>query len=261
MKILEVKDLAFSYRRGGRNIFEKVNFDIESGEILSILGTNGAGKSTLLNCIARLYTPHTGEIYLEDRPMSKMSLGDMAKVVGYVPQIHNPAYGYSVLDFVVMGRTPYIGVLSQPGDADYEIAAQALQNMNIMHLADKSYTEISGGERQQVTIARVLAQKPKLVLLDEPTAHLDYGNQLRTIRLIRNLAKAGFAVLMTTHVPDHVIMLGGKVGMLDRQGYLTFGQARDIMSDERLSELYNINLKIVHLQEAGRDICVPIRQD
>lgn len=258
MNILEVHNLAFNYPRRKQNTFENVNFNIKDGEIMSILGTNGAGKSTLLNCIAQLYQPNAGEIMVTGKSVYSMSLSEIAKLVGYVPQIHNPTYAYSVLDFVVMGRTPYISMLSQPRDADYVLAAQALEQMNIMHLAAKPYTEISGGERQQVTIARVLVQKPKLVLLDEPTAHLDYGNQLRTIKLIRELARAGFAILMTTHVPDHVIMLGGKVGILDKQGHMTFGDVDNVISDESLSELYNIRLKMVHLEEAGRDVCVPL---
>lgn len=186
--ILQVKDLSFRYD-SSRRIFQNVNFELDKGEILSILGTNGAGKSTLLNCLAGLFRPESGEILLGGRSMKTMSMGDVAKTVGYVPQIHTPAYAYTVREFTVMGRTPYIGAFATPSKEDYRIADEALERMNISHIAGKSYTEISGGERQQVTIARALTQQPQIILLDEPTAHLDYGNQYRVVQMIKELAQ------------------------------------------------------------------------
>ncbi len=255
--ILEVKNLSFSYAQG-RTIFEDVSFGLKEGEILSILGTNGAGKSTLLNCIANLFKPAKGEILLDDKPMSKMDLKDIAKLIGYVPQVHNPAYSYNVIDFVVMGRTPYIGYFSSPQEEDYAIAEEALKKLNIYHLADKAYTEISGGERQQATIARVMAQDPKVILLDEPTAHLDYGNQLRTVHMIKQLAEAGYAVIMTTHTPDHVIILGGHVGILNKQGRFEVGAMESMMSSERLSQLYQMELGVLYIEQAKRKACIAI---
>ena len=126
-----------------------------------------------------------------------MNLREVARVIGYVPQIHTPAYAFTVREFAVMGRTPYIGAFTVPGVEDYRIADEALERMGIAHLRDKPYTEISGGERQQVTIARVIAQKPQLILLDEPTAHLDYGNQHRVVQMARQLAAEGYALIMT----------------------------------------------------------------
>lgn len=123
-------------------------------------------------------------------------------------------------------------------------------------MAEKAYTEISGGERQQVTIARALAQEPKVILLDEPTAHLDYGNQIRTVRLIRELADEGYGVIMTTHNPDHVLMLGGKVGVLDREGRMEFGDAGVILTEEKLSRLYQVRLRLVQVEGLDREACV-----
>lgn len=117
-------------------------------------------------------------------------------------------------------------------------------------------TEISGGERQQVTISRALVQEPKVILLDEPTAHLDYGNQIRTVKMIRELAEEGYGVIMTTHNPDHVLMVGGLVGVLNPDGVLEFGEAEKILTEERLSELYQVNLRLFHVDEFNRDTCV-----
>ena len=253
--ILDVKNLSFRYGTG-RTIFHDVSFSLDKGEVLSILGTNGAGKSTLLNCIANLFRPASGEIYLEGRAMSKMKMREVAQVVGYVPQIHTPAYAYTVREFTVMGRTPYIGAFAKPSPADYEMADAALERMGIYHLADKAYTEISGGERQQVTIARVITQQPKMILLDEPTAHLDYGNQYRVVQMIKQLSDEGYALIMTTHNPDHAIILNGKVAILNREGLLSVGQAADTLDHETLSTLYRLNIKTVYDEDAGRNICV-----
>lgn len=253
--ILEVKNLSYQYYNG-RTIFHDVNFKLDKGEVISILGRNGAGKSTLLNCLANLYTPTSGEMLLEGKPMGRLPFAQVSQFIGYVPQIHHPVYAYSVRNFVVMGRTPYIGVFSSPKKSDYEKADQALEKLGISHLADKAYTEISGGERQQATIARALVQEPKVILLDEPTAHLDYGNQIRTVKMIKELSEEGFGVIMTTHNPDHVLMMGGLVGVLDRNGVLEFGEVREILTEQMLSELYDVKLRLLHVDELERDICV-----
>lgn len=253
--ILEVSNLGFHYHNS-RPIFREVSFSVDKGEVLSILGPNGSGKSTLLNCIANLYKPVSGQILLNGKPVSRMNLRDVARVIGYVPQIHTPAYAFTVREFAVMGRTPYIGAFTTPSAEDYRIADEALERMGITHLRDKPYTEISGGERQQVTIARVIAQQPQLILLDEPTAHLDYGNQHRVVQMIRKLAAEGYAVIMTTHNPEHAIILNGKVAILNREGVLSVGQAAETLNAETLSKLYRLSIKTIYDDDAKRTVCV-----
>ena len=253
--ILKVNDLSFCYHNS-RTIFREVNFSVDKGEVLSILGPNGSGKSTLLKSIANPFEPVSGLILFNPRPISKMSLRSVARVIGYVPQIHTPTYAFTVREFVVMGRTPYIGAFTTPSAEDYRIADEALERMGIMHLRDKPYTEISGGERQQVTIARVIAQKPQLILLDEPTAHLDYGNQHRVVQMIRQLAAEGYAVLMTTHNPEHAIILDGKVAILNRKGLLNVGRAAEKLNAETLSNLYGLTIKTIYDNDAQRTVCV-----
>lgn len=253
--ILEVNDLRYEYGHG-TPIFEHVSFTVDKGQIFTILGRNGAGKSTLLNCIANLFTPKTGEILLDGTPMKSMKLTDVAKVIGYVPQIHIAAYSYTVRDFAVMGRTPYIGLMSQPSKADYEKVDDVLNELNIYHLRDKSYTEISGGERQLVTIARVMVQEPKLILLDEPTAHLDYGNQLRTVKLIKTLGERGFGIIVTTHNPDHAMLLDDTVAILDKEGHLTVGRSSELLTADRLSDLYDIELYLEYIEKVNRKVCI-----
>ncbi len=253
--ILEVKDLGFKYHNN-RLIFHDVNFNVDSGEILSILGPNGSGKSTLLNCIANLYKPLSGEILLNGCPISKMNLRHIAQIIGYVPQIHIPTYAFTVREFTVMGRTPYIGAFKMPSRTDYKIADRALEQLGVSHLKNKAYTEISGGERQLVLIARVITQQPKIILLDEPTAHLDYGNQHRTIQLIRQLADEGYALIMTTHNPEHAIILNGKVAILNRKGVLGIGQSVETINSNTLSDLYGLSIKTIYIEEAKRMVSI-----
>lgn len=253
--ILEVKNLSFHYYNSPQ-IFYDVSFTVNKGEIFSILGANGAGKTTLLNCLSNLFPPDFGEILLNKQPMEKMGIRDVARIIGYVPQLHTPTYAYNVLEFTVMGRTPYIGAFSTPSTKDYQIADNALKRMRLSHLRDKIYTEISGGERQQVTIARAIAQQPQLILLDEPTAHLDYGNQYRVVHMIRELADEGYAIIMTTHNPDHATILNGKVAILDRDGRINVGIAAEALNAETLSNLYGLSIKTVYDEDAKRNVCI-----
>ena len=238
--ILEVEHLSFAYRPE-RPLFYDVSFAFEQGQVLSILGANGAGKSTLLNCIANLLLPQQGEIRLHGTPLSRLELREISRIIGYVPQSHT------------------LGTFQQPGRADYDLVDATLEEMGLLPLANRPYTELSGGERQQVTIARVIVQQPELILLDEPTNHLDYGNQLRALSMVRALVKRGFGVIMTSHNPDHVLLLGGQVGILGNDGRFLVGNAEEVMTEERLRALYRSDLYLTYVERVGRKVCIPGR--
>ncbi len=256
--IIQAEKLNFSYTKNGRQILKDVSLTLKEGEIMSILGPNGAGKSTLLNLLAVLNQPDSGTIKLCGKDTKKMKPREVASIISYVPQNHTPAFSYTVFDFVLMGRAPKVGMFEKPSNADFEIVSQVLEDIGIADLANKAYTEISGGERQQATIARALAQEPKAILFDEPTAHLDYGNQLKTLRVIRSLSEKGYAVIITTHNPDHAIMLGGTTGILDRNGHFETGLSSEIITEEMLNNVYGrTNLKLTYMEEVDRYICVP----
>ncbi|MFV0516351.1 MAG: ABC transporter ATP-binding protein [Aminipila sp.] len=253
--VLEVKSLEFSYDRG-KKIFSNVSFNVPKGSIFTILGPNGAGKSTLMNCISNLLEPTGGNICLNNTHMNKMSINQISKVMAYVPQTHIPTYEYTALEFVLMGRAPYLGLFQKPSTIDYEIAKKALKMIGAIELESKLYTKLSGGERQLVTIARAIAQEPQLIILDEPTAHLDYGNQMRTIKLVKELARQGYAVIMTTHTPDHAIIAGGQVGVLDYNGKLRVGLEEEVLNEKLLSFIYGVNVRIVYIEELNRRVCI-----
>lgn len=253
--ILEAKNLGFFYNIE-RILFRHVNFGIEKGEIFSVLGANGAGKSTMMNCIANLLKPCEGEILMEGKPVTELSLTETAKKIGYVPQIHTPAYGYEVRDFVVMGRAPYLGFFNKPSRKDYEMAEEALDELGILALAKRPYTELSGGERQQVTIARVIVQQPDIIMLDEPTNHLDYGNQMRMLKLIKRLAGKGYGIILTSHMPDHVLFLGGRAGLLHENGSFETGNTEEVVTEQNLRRLYHIDVHMEYIPKLGRKVCI-----
>lgn len=254
--IIEVKDLSFSYD-GKLDIFSKINFSLHKGEVFAMLGANGAGKSTLLNCISNMLVPSKGEVLLEGKSISKYQVNDVAKIMSYVPQINTTVFSYTVRDYIVMGRAPHMGILNVPNKAEYEKVDEVMEELEIIGLRDKIYSNMSGGERQQVQIARALVQETDIVLLDEPTNHLDYGNQLKVIHLISELAKKrGLALIFTTHMPDHAILLDEKVGILHNNGSMTVGSAKNVISEESLKELYNTDLHLVYVDKLERMTCV-----
>lgn len=254
--IYEVNELTFRYPAGGRNVLNKADLTLGKGEILCILGPNGAGKTTLLNCMAGLLRPQYGSIRLCGTELGKMGTREIAKIAGYVPQLHTPAFDYRVLDFVLMGRAPEIGIFSRPCAEEEQKCLEVLESMGLAHLAYKSYRNISGGERQQVMIARTLVQRPKVILFDEPTAHLDYGNQHRVLRRVKQMAEEGFSVVITTHNPDHALLLGDKAAIVERNGTVTQGECEQILTQETLRRVYETDLKLVWVEEAGRTVCL-----
>lgn len=253
--IIEVRNISFSYD-GNSTIFNNISFSVYEGQIVSILGPNGAGKTTLLNLMANLASPTSGEIILEGKNFKDMMPKEIAKKIAFVPQFITPSFSYDVLSYVVTGCAPRIGTFEKPRQEHYEIAQHSLEQMKISHLSHKYYTQISGGERQQVSISRAIAQKPKVILMDEPTAHLDYGNQIKVLKIIKALAAEGYAAVITTHNPDHALLLGGKVAAINAKGQFTFGNSEDVINEEFLSTLYGINLHLRHISDLRRNVCV-----
>lgn len=256
--ILEADSVSFSYG-DGRLVLDDVSICIAPGEMLTLLGPNGAGKSTLLNCLVGALVPQQGQVLLADADVSSMMPRDVAKVVAYVPQTSIPTYGYQVRNYIAMGRAPHKGMFQYPHADDFALVDEAMESLGIMHLARKPYTKISGGERQLVNVCRAIVQKPKVILFDEPTSALDYGNQIKVLRMVKHLREQGYAIIMTTHNPDHPILLGGRVAILDRDGHLVSGSVGKLMTEDRLSELYGIDLRVLRIDELDRNACLPTK--
>ena len=254
--IYEVKNLTFSYPASERKVLDDVSMTLDKGQILCVLGPNGAGKTTLLNCMAGLLRPESGTISLCGRELQTMKAKEIAALAGYVPQLHTPSFDYRVLDFVLMGRAPKTGTFSRPSAEDESLCMDVLRSMGIDHLAEKSYLNLSGGERQQLLIARAIVQEPEVILFDEPTAHLDYGNQHRVLTMIRQMARDGFSVVITTHNPDHALLLGDQAAIVSRDGKIMQGNSKEILTEEILKQVYGIDLTITYVEELGRTACL-----
>ncbi|MBQ6454125.1 MAG: ABC transporter ATP-binding protein [Coriobacteriales bacterium] len=253
--IYDVRAVSLAYGNGPM-VVREASFELDEGETLTIIGPNGAGKSTLLNCLMGLHPPLEGEVLLCGKPIAQTRAKDIARNVAYVRQQLSLAFSFEVLDFVVMGCAPHLGPFSNPKPEHFERAMEALETMGVADLAQRPYSDISGGQRQQVAIARAIVQDPKVILLDEPTAHLDFGNQIRTLELARRLSSKGYAVVMTTHDPNHAILMGGKVAVLDREGHLEVGSCADMLDEERLAQLYRVDLCVTDVEEVGRLACL-----
>jgi len=255
---ITVEQVGFSYN-GSEEIFSNISFSIKAGQIISILGPNGIGKTTLLSCLAKLHTPTSGKIFLNGQDMVFIDHRDIARVIGYVPQNIIPSFDYNVLDYVVTGVAPWLGIFEKPQKEHFQQACEALKKVGIEHLKEKPYSKISAGELQLVSIARVITQKVKFVLMDEPTSHLDYGNQIKVLYIIKEMAEEGYGIILTTHNPDQVFLLEGKVAVFDREGQFYYGNWDEILSDELLKTIYGVNLKICEVEKVNRRVCIAPR--
>lgn len=259
--MIDVKDATFSYNSRDGYVFKDISFSVKPGDVLCILGPNGSGKTTLIRCLCNLLQLHSGSVSIEDRDIRDLSERDLARYVSYIPQIHNPTFSYSALDVVLMGRTPYLNPFSSPSKKDIEIAKNAINSVGINHLMSRLYTEISGGERQLVLFARALAQQPKILLLDEPTSHLDFGNQVHILKIIKKLADTGLSIVMTSHFPDHAFVVSKNVAIMKDGRFIDIGDPDDVITETNLKKIYGIDVKIAYIpngENNGTKVCVPL---
>lgn len=254
--LMEMKNGTFSYD-SNNNIFEDINFQVEKGDVFCILGANGTGKTSMLKCLNGLMKLKSGHVLLNGQDIYSFNHSEIAKNIGYIPQMHSSTFPFTILDVVLMGRAPHIDTFSSPSKNDVNIAEEALRSLNIYHMKDKPYTEISGGEQQLVFIARVLTQEPKVLILDEPTSHLDFGNQIRTLNIIEKLAKNGLSVIMSSHFPDHAFISANKVAIMKGTDFIDIGTPEEVINEKNMENAYGIKVKIVDFQD--RMACIPLK--
>lgn len=259
MKPIEIKDLIFGYTKD-RLVLDDVSLEIKENTITSVLGPNGSGKTTLLKLILGLLKPLSGQIFILGTDINKIALKERAKMMAYVPQKHNAVFDYKVLDVVAMGRVAYSNIFSTITKADSEIAMECLKRMEIAHLAEKAYTQISGGEQQMTLIARALAQKAKILVLDEPVTGLDYGNQIKLLKTLRKLSSEGITCIKTTHYPEHAIWTSGRAVFMRKGKMIAQGAISEVVTGENLKNLYGIDIGVGNCEIGEESIrtCVPL---
>ena len=257
---LHVMSLSCGYS-AERPVLERVSFSVRDHEICCILGPNGVGKTTLFKTLLGSLPPLAGEIRMDEEDISRWSGRRTAQAIAYVAQNHVPPFPYLVEDVVLLGRVASTGYFRQPSAQDREIAEAAMEDMGILHLRDRAYTDVSGGERQLVMLAQALAHGPRLMLLDEPTASLDYGNQIRVLEKICELRDRGFAAVMTTHLPEHAFLCDARVVLLQKNAPVIYGPAAEVITEKNLYDAYGVRISIVeHLGPDGRiqRMCSPV---
>jgi iron complex transport system ATP-binding protein len=252
--LLAAHGLGFGY--GARRVGRDVDLEVRAGEVLCLLGPNGSGKTTLFKTMLGLLVPQAGEVRLDGAPMAGLSRPQIARRVAYVPQAHAAHFPFRVLDMVVMGRTAHLGLFAAPTREDRGRALDALAALGIAELAEAEYTRISGGQRQLALIARALAQDAPAIVMDEPTASLDFGNQVVVLSEVKRLAEKGLAVLLSTHDPDHAFSVGHRVALLDGGRLIAQGAPAEVLTPERLRTVYGVSVVVERLAQ-GQTVCAP----
>lgn len=255
---IDVTNLSFSY--GSREVLHDLTFSIPDGTLVNVLGPNGVGKSTLFRCILGLARGYTGEILVNGKDLRHLSVRERAREISYIPQSHAPVYDYEVVDVVLMACGNDLKMLATPGRVQLARAYDALERVGIGHLAHRTYTQISGGEQQMVLIARALAQNARTIIMDEPTSALDYGNTMRVLSCVRQLAREGLSIVQSTHNPDHAFLYADTTMVLAEGRLDAIGNPHDVITSDLISRLYGIDVEVNSLYGDKVRVCVPVRE-
>lgn len=238
---LAAEGLAFGHP--GRVVGRGLDFAFAGGEAVAVLGPNGAGKTTLFRTLLGLAPALGGRVALDGRDLATLARAEVARAVAYVPQASGSHFDFTVAELVEMGRAAHIGVFAAPSASDRRAAQEALERLGLAALAHRRIGAVSGGERQLVLIARALATGAPLLLLDEPTANLDFANQARVLSQVRALRDAGHGVLFGTHDPDHALDVADRALLLRDGQAVALGSAAQAITAENLSRLYAIPVR------------------
>lgn len=261
MSEISINDATFSYD-GRTDIFTDLSCTIYDGEIFCILGPNGIGKSTLLKGIMNLLKLKKGSVTLDGRDIRAIPPKILAKHIAYIPQTYHMMFPYRVMDVIMLGRTPHLNRMSKPTAIDYQKVEEAIEGLGLQELAFRSCTQLSGGQLQLVMLARAIAQEATFLMLDEPTAHLDFGKQLKTLEMVETMKKKGVGVIITTHNPDHAFLIADKVAIMNHRTFVAVGNPNDVITEENLRDIYDVDVRIRNVfQHLERKVCVPMRKN
>jgi iron complex transport system ATP-binding protein len=243
---------------GRREVLHGVDFTVSEGECLAVLGPNGAGKSTLFACLLGLLAPDSGDVMIDGRSIRAMRRSDAAKLIAYIPQSSAPTFNYTVLDMTLMGAANRVPTFSGPNAEHIARAMELLHSFGIGHLAERGCGRISGGERQLALLARALMQDARILVMDEPTANLDYGNRFRVMDRVRALGERGYTIIFSTHEPNHALNYATTVLALNDGAVMADGRPHEVLTQESLSSLYGIGVFVGDLDVNGRRYTVSV---
>lgn len=252
---IQTENLSFSY--GDHAVLHSVSFTAEYGEFVSVLGPNGVGKSTLFRCMLGLLTPSEGRTLIGGEDIRSFTAAELSRSIAYIPQSHSPVFNYSVLDTVLMGTTAQLGKFSSPGEAQRRQALEVLERLNIAELKDRGYRAISGGERQLVLIARAMAQQAKILIMDEPSSSLDFGNRIRVMDTVKGLTEQGYCVIQSTHDPNQAYQYSDKILAMYGGAVLAWGTPEETVCEAVISKLYGVDVEVCSLRNDRLRVCLP----
>lgn len=248
--MLDARDITHAYT-AGVPVLRGISLTLERGTILYLLGRNGCGKTTLMQCLSGALKPAGGQIAFEGKDIHAYTPTERAQRIGLIPQLHTPAFAYTVREMILMGRAPHLGLFGAPGKADYAIADDALASVGLAHYRDRPYTQLSGGERQLVLIARGLAQRCRVLLMDEPDSHLDLNNQQRVMEIVARLAADGLSFIVTSHVPNNALVYAHRVLLMKAGRVLADGDPAHVLTAPLLTEAYDMETEVIYDMAGG----------
>ena len=254
--MLSLSGVRFSYDGVDNPVLRDLSLEIPEAAATAILGPNGSGKTTLLSLLLGMLSPQAGTILVDGKRQGDCSRRAMSRLMGLVPQEERYPFGFSVLEYVLLGRAPYLGLLERPGAGDIRTARQALEAAGLAALSERLIPSLSGGERQLATVARALAQEPRVLLLDEPTAHLDLSNRRRVLGVVRALVDEGVTAVMTTHDPNAAAAVADHVVLLREGQLVAAGPAAEVLNAADLSRTYGVPVDVV--QVCGRPVVLAL---
>ena len=257
--LLTIENVFGGYGNG--DVLKGISCNADYGDVLCLLGPNGCGKTTLFRMMLGTLPVTDGKISIDGKNIHDFTTKPLANMIAYIPQYHSPVFAYTVLDVVIMGRASHFSAFETPKEPDREAAFSALEKVNALHLANKKYTSLSGGQRQLVLIARAICQSAKIFIMDEPAANLDYANHQLLMNVISGLARQGYCIIMSTHSPEHPFSVGTKVLLMKTGKVVGFGTPKEVITSETLQSVYDIEMDVITAHDrygCERTICLPV---
>ena len=253
--MLKVENLAFSYKKPP--ILTNISFELYAGQSVCLLGKNGVGKSTLFKCLLNLLKPTAGKILIDGQDLQDYSREKISQLIAYIPQKKISYLQFTAFEMVLMGTTSRLKSYQQPGEEEYKLAQAALEQLAISHLENKLFSELSGGEQQLVIIARSIAQQSMILIMDEPCANLDYGNQLMVLEMIQKLCAKGYLIIQATHDPNHALQYADQVLILQAGQLVVQGVPTEVLTEQQLEKIYQVPIKLYKVHADGQTVCLP----